>query len=209
MKKTVIASLVVVMVLSLVVAFAGMGAPSGPHYNLNLIGVPQDKDAVIDSGNRIFVLLGANCKIMLTEGDFAVLDGNGTDGYASFRLPSPDPTNSGTTEYSVFARVVGKPTDAIGTIRTEADKLTGEHIVSVDVLSLQRTKQPKFENVSRQLLYIWADIDGDGDIDRVPLFDSRLQNYLWNYDNNGLKVVQLRFYYDVSTIVPADPEPVV
>ena len=180
---------------------------SGRHFNLNLIGVPQDKDATIESGNRIFVLLGANCKIMLQQGDFAVLDGNGTDGLAKFQLPHPDPENDGETEYSVFARVVGKPTDAVGTIRTEADKLDDSHIVSVEVLELRRTKQPKFQNVSRQLLYIWADIDGDGDIDRAPLFDERLKNFLWNYDNNGLKVVQLRFYYDVSTIVPADPEP--
>jgi hypothetical protein len=34
----------------------------------------------------------------------AVLDGNGTDGVAAFQLPNPDPTNSGTTTYSVWAR---------------------------------------------------------------------------------------------------------
>jgi len=38
------------------------------------------------------------------------------------------------------------------------------------------------------------DIDGDGDVDNIPLFDSRLENYLWEYDNNGLKIIQLRFY---------------
>ena len=43
-----------------------------------------------------------------------------------------------------------------------------------------------------------ADIDGDGTIDRLPLFDDRLQDYFWDYDNKGLKLVQLRFY-PVST----------
>jgi hypothetical protein len=28
----------------------------------------------------------------------------------------------------------------------------------------------------------------------VSLFNSCFQNYFWNYDNNGLKVLQLRFY---------------
>ena len=28
----------------------------------------------------------------------------------------------------------------------------------------------------------------------VNLFDTCLQNYFWNYDNNGLKLLQLRFY---------------
>jgi hypothetical protein len=37
-------------------------------------------------------------------------------------------------------------------------------------------------------------IDGDGVIDRMPLFDGRLEDYFWQYDNNGLKLVQLRFY---------------
>jgi hypothetical protein len=52
----------------------------------------------------------------------------------------------------------------------------------------------KFSNVSRQLLYVYADIDGDGDIDRVPLFGDGLEDFYWQYDNAGLKVAQLRFY---------------
>ena len=28
----------------------------------------------------------------------------------------------------------------------------------------------------------------------VSLFNSCFQNYFWNYDNNGLKLLQLRFY---------------
>jgi hypothetical protein len=28
----------------------------------------------------------------------------------------------------------------------------------------------------------------------VSLFDPCLQGYFWNYDNNGLKLLQLRFY---------------
>ena len=27
-----------------------------------------------------------------------------------------------------------------------------------------------------------------------PLFDNALEDYFWSYDNNGLKLLQLRFY---------------
>lgn len=59
---------------------------------------------------------------------------------------------------------------------------------------------------NRTLLYIYADIDDDGTLDRVSLFDSRLQDSYWNYDNNGLRVAQLRFY-ECATIVPDATDP--
>jgi hypothetical protein len=47
---------------------------------------------------------------------------------------------------------------------------------------------------------------GDGDTDRLPLFDDRLQEYLWDYDNRGLRIAQLRFY-ECSTTVPDATDP--
>jgi hypothetical protein len=84
--------------------------------------------------------------------------------------------------------------------------VTGPEILcSVAVLTLERSKGPsKFENVSKQLLFIYADIDGDGIQERVPLFSEELQDYFWAYDNNGLKLVQLRFY-EIPTTVPDPP----
>ncbi len=44
--------------------------------------------------------------------------------------------------------------------------------------------------------------DMDGIIDQpeenfdIYLFDNCFQNYFWNYDNNGLKNLELRFYKD-------------
>ena len=91
-------------------AHAGNGAPVGDHYNLNIIGVPKNKTADMSSslGRRIFVPLAGKTKILLSEGDFQVLDANGTDGSASFQLPSPDADGDGITSYSVFARALGK-----------------------------------------------------------------------------------------------------
>lgn len=194
----------------------GNGALSGPHYNLNIIGVPKDKtaDMTDNNGHRIFVPLEGKTKIMLIEGeDFAVLDANGTQGSASFQLPNPDPDADGTTVYSVWARAVGKPGGS-AVVTTSATQLIDpdgipdsgdeyyEDVYSLVTLEVGRDKgKPRFENVSKELLYIYADIDADGIVELVPLFDDALQDYYWSYDNAGLKVLQLRFY-EVPTTVP-------
>ena len=177
----------------------GNGAPSGAHYNLNIIGVPKGKEASMDgnNGHRIFVNLDGNSKIMLAEGDnFQVTDANGTDrDGAAFTLPNPDPENDGITEYSVWARALGKPggSSTMTTCATEVE--TGDNICSSgSVVSVRSKGKSSFTNVSRDLLYIYADLDGNGTDERYPLFDDALEDYYWNYDNNGLKILQLRFY---------------
>jgi len=191
------------------VAQAANGAPSGAHYNLNLIGVPKDKTSEMTDTNRhtIFVPLTGNCTIRLAEGDFSVLDGNCTDGSSSFQLPNPDPDGDGTTTYSVFARALGKPGGSSTTTTCATDPADGSTVCSVLPLTLIRTKgKQTFQNVSKNLLYIYADIDGNGSLDRVSLFDSRLRDYFWYYDNNGLKLAQFRFY-ECATIVPDPSDP--
>jgi hypothetical protein len=177
--------------------------PNGAHYNLNIIGQAQPKSGInCGDGHVIFVPLSGTAKILLSEGDFQVLDCNGTDGTASFQLPNPDPTNSGTTTYSVWARALGKPGGSSTTTTCATDPTTGEQYCSIYSSVLIRNKGPStFTNVSKELLYVYADINGDGTVERVPLFDRRLQDYLWNYQNNGLRLAQLRFY-PVSTTVP-------
>ncbi len=183
---------------------AGNGSPNGPHYNLNIIGVPKGKSADMtgSDGHVIFVSLSGNTKILLSVGPFQVLDANGTDGSASFQLPRPDSLNTGTTTYSVWARALGKPGGKANMYTCGADEF-GEVYCSVDTLHLARNRgKSTFTDVSRYLLYIYADINADGILERVPLFDSRLQDYFWAYDNFGLKLVQLRFY-PIPTTVPA------
>jgi len=178
-------------------AVGGNGSPSGAHFNLNIIGMDKDKSADMNgnNGHRIFVVLWGNTKIMLKEGDFQVLDANGTDGRAEFQLPNPDPENDGVTEYSVFARALGKPGGSSTTTTCATDPVTGEEYCSIYSMVLVRNKgKSSFSNVSRELLYIYADIDGDGDVERLPLFDGALDEYYWSYDNQGLRLAQLRFY---------------
>lgn len=210
MKKLSILGVAGLSILALVIgsgaAFAGNGAPSGAHYNLNIIGVPKTKtaDMTDNDGHRIFVKLDGGTKIMLQEGEtFNVLDANGTDGTAKFQLPNPDPENDGVTTYSVYARALGKPggkanmtTCATGPgIDGVLGTADDEEICSVATLTVERSKgKSTFENVSRELLYVYVDLDGDGVAERYNLFSDALQDYFWQYDNNGLKVLQLRFY---------------
>jgi hypothetical protein len=184
-------------------AGTGNGAPSGSHYNLNIIGIPKNKTATMDNndGHRIFVPLEGKSNIWLKEGDdFDVLDANGTDGNgASFQLPNPDPDNDGITEYSVWARALGKPGGSSTT--TTCAYVDTELWCSVYSMVLVRDKgASKFTNVTKQLLYVYVDLNADGTVERYPLFSDAMVNYFWSYDNNGLKLAQLRFY-EVSTDV--------
>jgi len=176
----------------------GNGAPSGAHYNLNIIGVPRDKTADMDNnkGHRIFVKLGGKTKILLMEGeDFRVLDANGTDGNgAKFQLPDPDPNDDLVLSYSVFARALGRPGGKSYTTTCFEDTF-GVTYCSADTLTLERKKgKSTFTNVSKELLTLYLDIDGDGNPERVGLFDDKAWQYFWDYDNHGLKLAQLRFY---------------
>jgi len=179
------------------VAGNGNGAPSGSHYNLNIIGVPKGKTADMTgtNGHTIFVPLSGSCRINLSEGDFNVSDRNCTDGPAVFSLPNPDPDNDGITAYSVYARALGKPGGTSTTTTCATDPVTGDLWCSTESMVLVRsTGKSSFTNVSKQLLYVYADFDGDGTIDRQPLFGDAALDYYWQYNNNGLKLAQLRFY---------------
>jgi hypothetical protein len=192
------------------------GCPSGAHYNLNIIGMEKpknvDPNSITSSGHRIFVGLGskdntATTKITLLEGeDFAVLDYDGTDGRASFQLPNPDPDGDGITQYSVYLRVLGKPGGKIRMATSAIDPNVGEVVSDMRVVSVREKGQMKFANVSADLLYIYAWVyeDGAWTYERVPLFSDLLEGYLWSYDNNGARLVQMRFYEGVPTEAP-DP----
>jgi hypothetical protein len=183
------------------IAYAGNGAPNGGCYNLEIIG---QKSKTVDltgtNGHALFVGIDTRTKILLSEGQYNVIDRNGTDGTASFSLPNPDPTNSGTTQYSVFMRLVGKPGTGVN-LATCATDSTGTLFCSEDTISMTRIAgTSKFLNVSQQMLYIYADINGDGVIDRVPLFSSQLQDYYWQLDSQGRMHAQVKFC-PVSTVV--------
>ena len=211
------ATLAAIMVLS-IVAFVpsalagndnnGNGAPSGQHYNLNLIG--KDKTNILpnddNNGHRIFVNLYKRSKITLEEGPFEVIDADATDGKATFQLPKPE--NQYDAEgnylapgaYEVWIRPLGKP-GGNGDITTCAiDPVSGEEVCSTNNVILVRDKgKSTFGDVTKELTTITYCVEYDTggiciDYDTVDIFDPILEDYLWSFNNNGLKIVQLRFY---------------
>jgi len=206
-------------------ALAGGINLSGPHYNLNIIGVDNPKTQPLTGGDRhtIFVGLGGKSetvtsKIYLTPCPFAVCDGNAFDPAfacdgsqiasqgAVFQLPcdTDTPTATGcpagvsSASYQIWARALGTPGGS-ATITTCATDDTGALICSTDNVLLVRQKgKSSFTNVTSQLTSLNACFDVSGSVvcETVSLFDPDLTDFLWQYGNNGLKLAQLRFYPD-------------
>ena len=247
MKKVIIASLIVMMVVGLGIAFAakpkdpdtgsyfGNGLPSGPHFNLNLVGHPKEYTGNGgDNGKRHTILVPlitvpdaspgydpftvttdepkGGIRIYFRPGpDFAVIDGDATDGEATFEVPGIfDPGTGDLIEvprYEVYAAAGGKPNkkaeiDAWWTY--EEDTVTT--YVYIGHLELKRDRgKPKWENCTYLFEYtgdITYDPDGSGPLDPV-LYEFRdewvwdidfLQTYFWNYFSNGLRLAKFRFY---------------
>lgn len=173
-------------------------------YQLMIIGV-DDYDGKLgndgeDNGRRMFVRLTGKTKVLLSEGDYDVVDADGTDGTARFRLPHPDPEGDGTSAYTMMVRALGTPGGwaTLTTCVEDADLIEdGDQLycsTSSSVVVMRDSKKPRWQNVTRQLLYLEMDIDGDGRDELAPLFDDSLQGYYWDYDSNGLRVAQMRFY---------------
>ncbi|KKR79761.1 MAG: hypothetical protein UU26_C0033G0001, partial [Candidatus Daviesbacteria bacterium GW2011_GWC1_40_9] len=111
----------------------------------------------------------------------------------------PDPDNDGITTYSVWVRALGKPggKSTMTPCATYIDPTTGvaeEWCSTSQLVSVRTSGKQSFSDVSKLLLYVYVDLDGDGTIERYPLFDPTLQDYFWSYDNQGLKLLQMRFY---------------
>ncbi len=197
--KLILSGLAIAVALATIsmIATAGTGnlAPTGPHFNLNIIGVQNDKDITKDSGHVIFVPLDTSDHTSRTglagkvdillqptdDGTFAVIDGDATDGEGIFAMPR----NVATT-YTVWVRGLGKPD---GTAKMELaayDPVTEEWLYAAQEITItSHGNDNKFQNVSSSLFFL---------ADGTPVFDPKYEDYLWTYGNNGLKLAQLRFY---------------
>lgn len=191
-------------------AQTGNGAPGGTHYSLNIIGVSRDKNVQPDwaSGHVIFVALGGKhngdttvtTKILLSQsgdGSFDVLDKNGTDGEASFSLPAPG-------GYTIWARALGTP-GGNAKITTCATDVTlndpGVICSTQNEVFVRGTGKSSFRDVTDALTTIVLDPVADsaavtacGGATTVDLFATCLLGFFWQYDNHGLKLLQVRFY---------------
>ena len=152
--------------------------------------------------------------------DFGVIDANATDGDgAILAIPDPcadaDPLTPCTPSYAIWARALTPQGSA--TITLCADESGAGFDGTDDVwcgdngitLYGQGNGKKAFE-ITNNLLSMTITIDGvvnpqlatclgisttTSTTLNVYLFDNCFENYFWNYDNNGLKLLQLRFFH--------------
>jgi hypothetical protein len=212
--KRLVFALVAVLVLS--VGFisragaTGNGAPSGPHFTLNIHGVAKGQGFNGNNQNDIFVPLYGKCTIQLNPGaDFQVTQPDCVNNPpAAFTLPAPCAISvttglctSTTTFYSVWARVLGKPGGSI-TITPCGTDATGLQVCSLNsYMAMRGTGKSKFTDQSGNLLFVTVCNTLTGKTSSIPLFSQLLSNYIWSVDNEGLRLAQLRFY-QVPSAVP-------
>jgi len=184
----------------------GNGAPSGPHFNLNIHGVAKGQGFSGNNKNDIFVPLYGPCKINLVQATiyaFQVLQPDCVNKPpASFELPAPcaiSPTTglctSTTTVYSVWARALSKPGGSSSTTTCATDPISSQLVCSIGAFVSVQTRgsgKSSFSNVSDQLLFLTTCVNGRSV--STPIFSQNFQNYFWQYDNTGLRLLQLRFY---------------
>jgi hypothetical protein len=152
--------------------------------------------------------------------NWGVIDANATDGDGAL-IAVPDPcdgntiTDGCTPRYSVWARARAGGNATLTTCGTEEEPFddTQDTWCGSNGINLYPNKGRKAQDVSTNLLYMTivvndaldpelaACIGGTGSTDldadsyNVYLFDRCFEDYFWNYDNNGLKNLELRFYW--------------
>ena len=196
----------------------GKSVPAMDGSNRHTIFVP------LQSGGDV----GKLVKIKFVIGDdFQVLDGNATvDNEATLQVPYEycQDLNTGCVDllsFYVFARGLGKPGPDVGAIVTAecdytlnvVDELGSTDLTCEDTLLLGsfEVKRPGGKPRTYDITDIFRatgclDINNSGYCDTGDLAFSNiwifnipyLQSYMWDYDNNGLKLMQVRFYPTTS-----------
>jgi hypothetical protein len=137
-----------------------------------------------------------------------------------------DSTTDCTPRYSVWARALAGNKATITTCADEDYEYDGNKDTwcGDNGIELSPNKGRKAQDVSDNLLFMTITVDdyiddgfgnnigdpelaacidkgkdatdGEPDTYDVYLFDRCFENYFWNYDNNGLKNLELRFYWE-------------
>ena len=128
MKRAILATAVLALAITVLFSIAypafstGNGAPNGPHFNLNIIGVPNPKNANFDGGNgaRIFVPRTGQTQFYVHGGtSYQILDHDGTDGKVGSSIADPgivfpyNATASPTWRVEIYLRLVGPKTSRV------------------------------------------------------------------------------------------------
>jgi hypothetical protein len=104
-------------------------------------------------------------------------------------------TNNGPgsiASYQVWARVTGTPGGNSTITLCAFDQTTSTEVCNTDEV-LMRNKPNKFTDVTKTLTSL-MNVSGPAGVGNYPLFAAGFSGFFWDYDNNGNKVLQLRFY---------------
>jgi hypothetical protein len=172
------------------------------NYDRHTIFVPLQSGSDVSRQVKIYYVPGT---------EFAVIDGNATDdNVAILQVPASD---FSTLSYDVYAVGLGKPNrgaiiDVECTYAYDAFGETCTDTLLMDTFEVDRLKgKPQRVNITDAFRATGCmDVDGSGTITAgdycfsdVWVFNiPDLVEYFWDYDNNGLKLMQLRFYETTS-----------
>ncbi len=174
---------------------------SGPHFNLNVIGVDEGKTSAMTNSNRhtIFVGLGRKRQPCDTSNGcspvsisacvtamgltrsrlrWCGVQARGRDFPVALQTAlTYDPTlgcraDVAQRSYTIWARALGKPGGSSSAMTCATDLSTTEVVCSTtNVLTLDRQKgKSPWQDATKQLTSLVADLDGDGDLETVALF---------------------------------------
>ncbi len=224
--------------------------PSGPHYNLSILGGPSCGSVPSGAGggsrHTIFVPLttigdspngtepestspdATDTSIYLVQGPtFAVCQGDACTAAvdcsgtalnktgAVFQLPCNVLTATGTTSntctqasvnsatYCIYAAALGKPGGRASITTCATDLATNTVVCSTNNAILIRKKGgPQVQDVTTALTTLTCSTATQPTCPcatgtcTFEIFNSLFTNFLWDYDNAGLKNAQLRFYLE-------------
>ena len=177
--------------------YNGNGCPSGAHETINLIGMSHPKGWTYDegkggNGSRIFVRDSGTTSFFIQDGDFAILDHDGTDGKVgegnASKTPGEGsiinagillPYDEGAWQVEIYVKLLG-PRDSLA-------QMKGYYLEGGDTWALIGTvdldRSQKFQCATGKLL------------------DDRYQDILWDLiPQNNFKHLQMRIY----PIAPAE-----
>jgi len=191
-----------------IIAYSGTNCPQGDFTGSNRHQIAVKADVNDNPNGQLVTNLVRQNDIMLAPGPFQVVDGNAcTDGVARFNLPlNPiggtldDPTFQ---NYRVYSRLVGKPGTGVKATTCATNDAGTPNDTSDDFIQCsteswismrQKGSAPKYADVSKELLTVCLDTDGNGTCDtRIALFDAALFDYFWNWNTTGKAHAQLVF----------------
>ena len=210
-----------------IIAFENCPSGDFTDSNRHMIAVKADFSPDVHTGTPRDDFLRTNT-ISLAQGETVqVTDGNGCSrGGAEMTLPltidnldcsdtpdDPSCPEPDFTEYRVYVRLVGRPGSTLDVTAcgSEVDDTVFDENDTLEVLcstestvDLSRTSgrngRPKFKDYSAELLTICLAVDTDRGtcVERLPLFDSLLDDYMWKLDTGGRPHAQLKLVPVVS-----------